>query len=233
MVFKEGEPGVVNGNMDQTMLESVTELSNNPTPETATLENTELKPKLREWEKHKAPWLEEMKLNQAKRTSTSPGPEQNKFKLTPDDDLSSPKDGSPVDMSKSMSALSRLKTSPSETEKINNVAAIRNKPLQPVPMRPQTIHTTNEAQKPKLTSPIPKPKPTIFSENSTEPEFVTYKQYSELLERIEKLEVMIRKQNEQHLAAIDELKSKLLVETELRVSLQSELEKMGQCVMHF
>lgn len=41
----------------------------------------EQKPKLREWEKHKAPWLAEMKLNQAKRTSTSPGPEQSKQKL--------------------------------------------------------------------------------------------------------------------------------------------------------
>ncbi|XP_066149898.1 CD2-associated protein isoform X2 [Euwallacea fornicatus] len=35
----------------------------------------EAKPKLREWEKHKAPWLEEMKMNQAKRTSVSPVPE--------------------------------------------------------------------------------------------------------------------------------------------------------------
>lgn len=40
------------------------------------------KRRVREWEKHKAPWLEEMKLNQAKRTSTSPGPES-KFKFTP------------------------------------------------------------------------------------------------------------------------------------------------------
>lgn len=42
------------------------------------------KPKLREWEKHKAPWLEEMKANQAKRTSTSPGPpSESRVKLTP------------------------------------------------------------------------------------------------------------------------------------------------------
>lgn len=48
------------------------------------------KPKLREWEKHKAPWLEEMKANQAKRTSTSPGPPgESKMKLTPTGDLKS------------------------------------------------------------------------------------------------------------------------------------------------
>lgn len=227
---------MVNGNMEHSMLESVTELSNS-TPEQ---DSTEVKPKLREWEKHKAPWLEEMKLNQAKRTSTSPGPEQNKLKLTPsdksetDDTLSSPKDGSPVDMSKSMSALSRLKASPSET--VNNVA-IRNKPIQPVPMRPQTIHSLNEAQpqKPKLTSPVPRPKPAALNDSSGDinPEYISYKQYSELLERIDKLEALVKKQNEINSAAIEDLRNKLQMETELRVSLQSELEKMGQCVMHF
>lgn len=234
MVFKEGEPGIVNGNMEHSMLESVTELTNS-TPEP---ENVEVKPKLREWEKHKAPWLEEMKLNQAKRTSTSPGPEQNKLKLTPEDDMSPPKDGSPIEMSKSMSALSRLKVSPTETDKVNNVA-IRTKPLQPVPMRPQTIHNLNEAQpqKPanKLPSPVPKPKPSILNDSSGDahPDYVSYKQYSQLLERIEKLEAFVKRQNEQYSVAIEELKGKLSVETELRVALQSELEKMGQCVMHF
>lgn len=218
----------MNGNIEHSLLESVTE----PTSSLSELDGTEVKPKLREWEKHKAPWLEEMKLNQAKRTSTSPGPEQNKLKLTPsEDDLTSPKDGgtSPVDMSKSMSALSRLKISPSDTDKFSNVA-IRNKPLiQPVPMRP---HTINEAQqKPKHTSPIPKPKPSL--ENSNETEYVSYKQYSELLERLESLEILVKKQNEQFTIAIEDLKNKLLAETELRVSLQSELEKMGQYVMHF
>lgn len=221
------------------MLDSVTELSNSA-PEQ---ENPEVKPKLREWEKHKAPWLEEMKLNQAKRTSTSPGPEQNKLKLTPSDksetdDAPSPKDGSPIDMSKSLSALSRLKASPSETEKAtSNNVAIRSKLVQPVPTRPQTIHNLNEIQpqKPKLTSPVPKPKPTNLSDGFADqnPEFVSYKQYLELLERLEKLEALVHRQNEVHLTAIEELKNKLLVETELRVSLQSELEKMGQCVMHF
>lgn len=228
----------MNGNMEHSMLESVSELSNS-TPEQ---DNAEVKPKLREWEKHKAPWLEEMKLNQAKRTSTSPGPEQNKLKLTPsdksetDDTLSSPKDASPVDMSKSMSALSRLKESPSKSDKVNNVA-IRSKLIQPVPIRPQTIHNLNEAQpqKPKLTSPIPRPKPANLNDSSgdTNPECISYKQYSELLERIDKLEALVKKQNEINTAAIEELKTKLQMETELRVSLQLELEKMGQCVMHF
>lgn len=213
------------------MLDSVTELSNS-TPEP---ENAELKPKLREWEKHKAPWLEEMKLNQAKRTSTSPGPEQNKLKLTPtdrseNDETSSSKDGSPIEMTKSMSALGRPKTSPNEPDKTT-----RMKPVQPVPTRPQTIHTSNESQpqKLKLTSPVLKtPKPS-FANDDPAPEHVPYKQYSELLERIEKLEALVKRQNELQMAAIEDLKSRLQVETDLRLSMQSELEKMGQCVMHF
>lgn len=80
-MFKEGEPGVVNGNIEHSNLDNLKELSNSNS--SIDQDAAEVKPKLREWEKHKAPWLEEMKLNQAKRTSTSPGPEQNKLKLTP------------------------------------------------------------------------------------------------------------------------------------------------------
>ncbi|XP_050343897.1 SH3 domain-containing kinase-binding protein 1 isoform X2 [Nymphalis io] len=39
--------------------------SEKPAPEKA----EEIKPRTREWEKHKAPWMEELKLNQAKKTS--------------------------------------------------------------------------------------------------------------------------------------------------------------------
>lgn len=57
------------------------------------------KPRLREWEKHRAPWLEEMKLSQAKRTSTSPGRDNSlpRLRLTPtggstavDEDIKAP-----------------------------------------------------------------------------------------------------------------------------------------------
>lgn len=93
VVFKEGEPGVVNGNTELSNLDSLRELSNSNS--SIEQETAEAKPRLREWEKHKAPWLEEMKLNQAKRTSTSPGPEQNKLKLTPteksEEDVKTPK----------------------------------------------------------------------------------------------------------------------------------------------
>ncbi|KAL0882272.1 hypothetical protein ABMA27_000801 [Loxostege sticticalis] len=42
-------------------------------PPTATEKAEEIKPRAREWEKHKAPWMEELKLNQAKKTSSADG----------------------------------------------------------------------------------------------------------------------------------------------------------------
>ncbi|XP_066246640.1 SH3 domain-containing kinase-binding protein 1 isoform X2 [Euwallacea similis] len=87
----------------------------------------EVKPKLREWEKHKAPWLEEMKLNQAKRTSVSPVPEARPKSGQLSDPKGEPEtskssQNSPVerevlvpDMSKSMSD---VKVSPMEVKPI-------------------------------------------------------------------------------------------------------------------
>lgn len=47
-----------------------------PEETTDNQESVEIRPKIREWEKHKAPWLNEMKQLQVKRTSTSPGPDR-------------------------------------------------------------------------------------------------------------------------------------------------------------
>lgn len=51
-------------------------------------------------------------------------------------------------------------------------------------------------------------------------ETVNVKQYEELLERIQKLEAIVEKQNE----AIEDLKNKLQVESDLRMLLQEKLE---------
>lgn len=244
-MFKEGEPGVVNGNTDHSNLDILNELSNSNS--SIDQETQEVKPKLREWEKHKAPWLEEMKLNQAKRTSTSPGPEQNKLKLTPTEKIEPDEQKTPK----------TSKTPPSEPDR-SNLVITRNKPV-PIPTRPQTIHTTNDVQSQKPTkvgspvsqfmktpSPIQKPqsieratdaspttqklpeKPSNFDDSK---QTVSYKQYAELLERIERVEGLLEKQNKAHLAAIEDLRAKLQVETDMRIMLQSELDKVAQCVM--
>lgn len=137
---------MINGNSDHTNLEVLTENlnnSNNSANSSFEPEITEVKPKVREWEKHKAPWLEEMKLNQAKRTSTSPGPEQNKLKLTPDKTEEEHKESkscktspyeesSPVDMSKSIPPFCVQK------HERNSIPILKAKPVQPT-ARPQSI----------------------------------------------------------------------------------------------
>lgn len=118
----------------------------------------------------------------------------------------------------------------------------------PIPNRPQTIHNVNDShiQKPthtKVGSPVsqfsksPSPLQKLQTADKTleagdaKQDTVSFKQYAELLERIEKLENVIEKQNRIHTAAIEELKGKLQVETDLRLMLQSELDKVAQCVM--
>lgn len=216
-------------------------------------EIVELKPKVREWEKHKVPWLEEMKFNQARRTATSPGPEQSKLKLTPDkleEDINntSPFEPiSPIDMSKSMPSLStKLKTPPNELEKTSPPAMSRTKPSQlthavrPLSNNSQTSDTKAPTQlKPSANVPHSKPiSPVIKStvpENIAESrelqENVCCKQYAELLDRIAKLEMVIEKLNLAHKVVIDDLKGKLQVETDMRMLLQAEVDKLSQCVM--
>lgn len=127
------------------------------------------------------------------------------------------------------------------------ISCSRNKPV-PIPSRPQTIHTVNDstAQKPshtkvgspvsqvsKMPSPLQKPHLTekVMEAGDSKQETVSYKQYSELLERIEKLESLVEKQNKIYTAAIEDLRGRLQVETDLRLMLQSELDKVAQCVM--
>lgn len=211
----------------------------------------ELKPKVREWEKHKVPWLEEMKYNQAKRSATSPGPEQSKLKLTPDkleDDKNktSPFESiSPIDMSKSMPSLSsKLKTPPNELEKSTPPAILRNKPTQlthivkPVAINSQndtkvTLQKTSNYQNKVIQPPIKSEKP-IETKPIGEPQessCCNCKHYLELTDRVAKLESIIERQNIDYKVAIDDLKGKLQVETDMRMLLQAEVDKLSQCVM--
>lgn len=60
---------------------------------------------------------------------------------------------------------------------------------------------------------------------------VSYKQYAELLERMQKLEAVVERQFTAHTAAIEDLKGRLQVETDLRIMLQAKLDEVVQCVM--
>ncbi|KAB0800923.1 hypothetical protein PPYR_05277 [Photinus pyralis] len=254
VIFKEAETGIVNGNIDHIALDSLPEhhahfRSNETSHEHL---ETEVKPKVREWEKHKAPWLEEMKLNQAKRTSTSPGPEQTRSKLTPTADKSvspeveeiksskvSPFDkpsGSSIDMSKSMSAITnRSKTPPNELEK--NAVILRSRPAQLFPQITQRPQTVSEPPKPKISPSLHNNhnKPKVSEDKTPDSKLdvpeIPPKQFTELLQRIEKLETLVHQQNQSHKLAIEELKGKLQVETDMRRLLQAELDKVSQCVM--
>ncbi|KAJ8937353.1 hypothetical protein NQ314_011898 [Rhamnusium bicolor] len=267
-IHKDEDSTILNGNAEHLL-----ELSE-PSPaginSASELDGPE-KPRLREWEKHKAPWLEEMKLNQAKRTSTSPGPE-NKLKLTPTTDKSadaeenksnksSPvekevdmsKSMPPIDLSKSLNA--KLKTPPNEL-----VPTLRNKSSMPsvIPGRQSLTTTPKEApaairhtvnlgplikdspavksiaptptkvvQVPPVTSKSPvvaQKLPLVEKANdvravSENEEVVSYKQYSELLERIQKLEAIVERQNH----AIDDLRNKLQLESDMRMLLQEKV----------
>lgn len=209
---------------------------------------------MREWEKHKVPWLEEMKFNQAKRTATSPGPEQNKLKLTPDkleDDKNktSPFDSiSPIDMSKSMPSLNlKLKTPPTEVEKTIPPAILRNKPTTQT-VKPISLESSDNINKPiapKLSPNLPQSKtPSLLLKSNPnekcndvkatgdqQHENVCCKQYAELLDKVTKLQLLIEKQNLAHEAAIQDLKGKLQVETDMRMLLHAEVEKLSQCIM--
>ncbi|XP_044756496.1 CD2-associated protein-like [Coccinella septempunctata] len=236
MVFKDEEPTLPNGNapVEPLNLDMVSEMATSTSSDT---DASEVKPKLREWEKHKAPWLAEMKLNQAKRTSPSPGTSENRPKFANSDE-----DQKPSEMSKSMTSI----TSTPPTSKVRDVDKT---PLRPKPnvvspsQRPATSPVTPSpecAQKPttpthvKASPPVPKvlPSPAKTATNDVktidQDVTITFKQYTDLVERIHKLELLVEKQNVIHMTAIDELKGKLQLETELRHMLQGSRESSSE-----
>ncbi|XP_044259220.1 SH3 domain-containing kinase-binding protein 1 isoform X2 [Tribolium madens] len=237
IIGKDQEPGLMNGNSDHNM-ETTSETAHNVSSSSEG-EPTESKPKLPEWAKHPAPWLEEMKLNQAKRSSFTPP--QDKLRLTPteknEDEVktkSFKKDPSPVDKSKSIAANARVKTP------TNEFPAMRNKPNVPIPSKPNVVETP---QKPitlshtkvspvsnKTPSPMHKIETNLLdsSAGGDSGEEVTSKQYVDLEHRIAKLEELFEKQRQNYEAAIEELRGKLQIETEMRMTLQANFEKFIQ-----
>nr|XP_008201197.1 PREDICTED: SH3 domain-containing kinase-binding protein 1 isoform X1 [Tribolium castaneum] len=235
IIGKDQEPGLMNGNSDHNALETMSEAAFSVSSSSEG-DPTESKPKLPEWAKHPAPWLEEMKLNQAKRSSFTPP--QDKLRLTPtdktDDEAKSKsfkKDPSPVDKSKSI-ANARVKTP------TNEFPAIRNKPNVPIPSKPQTIADVFTPQKPitkvspasnKTPSPMHRIDTNLDSSAGGDSgEELTSKQYAELEHRIARLEELFEKQRQNYEAAIEELRGKLQIETERRMALEANFDKFLQ-----
>lgn len=214
-VFKDDEevPSMLNGNgTEEKEAPSVSETDGTPIA----------KPKLREWEKHKAPWLEEMKQNQMKRTSTSPVPAEPKLRQNSEE-------SKPISANYENVQPIGLKTPPNELEKTSPV--VRTKPIVPTPNSKPVVpkETPLPAAKPKVS---PSSKSPIVTPIGKEEQTVSLRQYSELVGKIERLEALIEKQNAAHQTAIEELKGKLQLETDMRILMQAELEKVSQQVLH-
>ncbi|XP_044737782.1 CD2-associated protein-like [Chrysoperla carnea] len=187
MVIRDlDQPGLTNGNAEHH-----TPTSNSSPPSTTTTplqqipdENEqstpECKPKPRDWEKHRVPWMDELKLNQAKKTSPlNPSPESStrlKFSSEKLNEDTEDKDC----MSKSMSAAIRLRTPTPPGEKPGVMLRNRNSINQivgtSVVVRPQSIHggeidqgkVTREASTRNLTpSPVLKPPTGVVNSAST------------------------------------------------------------------
>lgn len=247
----------MNGNTEHVLdLDTITENFN-----ILDTDSQEVKPKVREWEKHKAPWLEEMKLNQAKRTS--PGPEQNRIKNLELDDIKSTKshfetDTSPVDMSKSMPSLSsKLKTPPNELER-NLIPVLRNKTSsQSTSTRAHAasmsaMSASSDETKVRATQSMSSKISPNFEHNNKSPvqktpdlndvksddikgDYLTdmaYKFYTTLLQRIQKLEALVESQNRNHQAALEDLQCQLQEEINKRVMMQTKLDKLSHSVQH-
>ncbi|XP_017786503.1 PREDICTED: SH3 domain-containing kinase-binding protein 1-like [Nicrophorus vespilloides] len=229
VILKDGEQTIAmqNGNSDYGSLEE--NLLNSSGGGIGGEDSELMKPKVPGWDKQKVPWLEEMKQNQAKRTSTSPGPETRNRLTTPD--KLEEKETSPVEMSKSMpmpTFTKILKTPPSETDKRPAIPTHRPQSIEPV--KPTTKISPIAAPMAKTPSPIIQ-KPPIVEKPSEIKDKVPMKQYNELLDRLQHLEALVEKQNQVHKMAIDDLRGKLQVETDMRMLLQAELEKVAQCVL--
>lgn len=223
-VYREVDSNLVNGNAEH--LQQVLPQSETSNDEE---EGGERKPRAREWEKHKAPWVEELKLNQAKRTSTTPpnptSGDNSRLKLTstPTDKNVSPleapetkirthsfhqdKESSPVDMSKSMSALTsnKLKTPTSDTTTDKSptfstgvpmrVKSVASQPIATTPARPQSIHgvaVTNLSETKLSTSPAslnqspsPASKPPVAEKVNLDAKLVTAGARSSLEKKVE------------------------------------------------
>lgn len=191
-------------------------------------------PKLREWEKHKAPWLEEMKLNQAKRTSVSPS----SVKTTPPPpDKNLPQQSVSVDASTVTAEASKTNDDLGAGLKPTTAPNIRTKPS-PTALKPRiksSKPTVNHVNSEKTsTAEINAASGDPFACQQKDDESISVvspKQYAELVERVEFLEKRLLRQQEEFQTALADLKARLQIETDMRIMMQAELERVAQNIL--
>jgi SH3 domain-containing protein 21 len=248
----------LNGSHLDTSNDSITHeiVTSSPAHTSTTLEEEQVKPKAREWEKHKAPWMEELKANQARKTS--PNIEN---KTSPDDEKH--------DMSKSFSSsFNSHSQSPAKTEirassldvksnsfrdestattksttKIsiteNSSSVMTSKVVDETTnnLRPTSVNLRNRS-----ISPIPrisqqqqpvKPSPTPISSNVTATHITTSATTATSSDyRVNELEQRVNKLEtliSTQNGTIEELRRMLREESDKVKTLKSDLEKYAQC----
>jgi uncharacterized coiled-coil protein SlyX len=206
------------------------------------------KPKPRGWEKHKAPWMEELKANQAKKTSP------NIEKLSPDEEkndlsksfsssyitkksLDSSFETKTVSLDTRSSSFDAFKkdmpttiidTSSKSTTKIsitdNLTTKVEENSINNV--RPTSFNLRNRSISPIARVSLNNvSKPSITATHISPSSNDSTSKTNELEQRIQKLESLVSTQN----MVIDELKAMLKDESEKVRSLRSDLEKYAQC----
>lgn len=180
-----------------------------------------VKPRLREWEKHKAPWLEEMKKNQVKRTLIS-ALEENSSEIesnlkveapkvhheakSPHESKSPHEAKSPYEAKSPHEAkLPREAKSPIDSDKLNHEPT-KHSIADNVKDIPESRNRTSYRESLSI-SPAAEPR----REN-----------FAYVLERLDRLEETVQKQNQ----TIEELQNKLQLEIDLRIFLQEKLHKL-------
>ncbi|CAH0725255.1 unnamed protein product, partial [Brenthis ino] len=269
----------------------------------------EIKPRTREWEKHKAPWMEELKLNQAKKTSFGSEGKSRSVSSSSEGVASKAGCGSTdrilecgleekrsshsMEMSKSTSSISnRISVlenleSSLETKTRHSIDSKKDTPPELPASKPPPLQSPTAAGR-TLTSmldDIKKPSPPAASARSNETtdkspnkpdrkedinsiSMFSIEKSSCIIEKSEKyedkvgsgtlerriqsiksdkvegsdvfiaqlndrilnLEKIIEVQNAKFNAAIEDLTNKLKQETEKRIALQSQVEKLAHCV---
>lgn len=165
--------------------------------------DSEVKPRLREWEKHKAPWLEEMKQNQVKRTMTSVETEEENKPTEKEVNIFQPV--SPPNMKSKI---------PQEPEKHNQI-----------PVRHSVPHIPNKDIPKEL--PVSTSQSVIIPKDSSSPKVSPVKpgmsknlvSQADIIQRLEKLEETVQKQHQ----LIEDLRNRLQIEIEMRSFLQEKV----------
>lgn len=281
--------GLMNGSaeMEHTLLD------NNIAEEEGEEESVE-RSKGRAWESRKAPWVEELKLNQAKKTSglnstssvleqsppeqaerkqpktkldPSPEPKQTQTsvmmrmhpsrpqsmfhesssRVTPQTrPLSS---ASPPDPAHLLAEVTQAHSKPlsvSATSPVLHTLQTRQEPPSPLARPPDSASTSTSPvlatlmakQAADSTSPSSLSDPDLLASPSANSpglvseSSVTYKQFVELKDRVSKLEVALEAQQEMFIKMLKDLSIKLTEETDRRIQLQQEMDKVARLVTH-